>query len=644
MASTCVLRTNLKGILVMKSPLTSSRASGFLAIATACIWVITGSFAAAATPAQVRAAKELNIQIRKAGALYSNGKYEDSAAVVEAVQAKLGELAKEADAALMRLLEPTHNRVVRAHALLELEGIELPAIVPLEKAKPTPMPGGTPAGGVSFVKQVAPLLVAKCGNCHVNNARGQFSMVNFTALMKGSSAGVVVFPGDASGSRLIEVIESGDMPRGGGKLTAAEFKTLQDWIVQGAKYDGDDPQVGLNTLAPDAAGGAGPMLAVTKSTGKETVSFAGDIAQILASNCNGCHVNAQRVRGGLNMSNFQGLLRGGDSGPVLAPGKPAASLLIQRIKGENGEPRMPMGRTPLADDVIAKIEKWVAEGATFDGPDPEQNVVRVAALAKAQASTHEELSEARAELADQNWRLGMPGFDANSVKTTNFLLVGSMGEAALQEYGEVAEQVAPRIASMVGAPSDKALIKGRMTLFFFAQRYDYSEFGQMVEKRELPKDWRGHWVYDIVDAYGAMIPPRTDEYSLESLLSEQLAATYVASLSDTPEWYADGVGRVVASRVAPKDERVVAWNNDISGVLASLAKPDSFLSGKLPPKDAAIAGYSYVRFLMKDSKRTAALLDALRAGEKFEKAFSAVYGGSPAQVTQIWARTARRRR
>lgn len=303
-----------------------------------------------------------------------------------------------------------------------------------------------------------------------------------------------------------------------------------------------------------------------------------------------------------------------------------------------------MGRAPLSDEVIAKFEIWISEGATFDGLDPNQNVVRVAALSKARSSSHEELSDARAELAGKNWQLGMPGFEAKTARTRNFLLVGSMGEASLREYGEAAEKIAPRVAAIVGAPSDQALIKGRLTLFFFAQRYDYSEFGQMVEKRELPRGWRGHWKYDVVDAYGALIPPRTDEYSLDSLISEQLAATYMASLSDTPEWFADGVGRVVASRIAVKDSRVTAWNSELPEILAEFVKPDDFLRGKIPPEAAAIAGYSFVKFLMKDSKRTGALMDALRAGEKFATAFSKVYGGSPAQATQIWARTARRRR
>jgi hypothetical protein len=88
---------------------------------------------------------------------------------------------------------------------------------------------------------------------------------------------------------------------------------------------------------------------------------------------------------------------------------------------------------------------------------------------------------------------------------------------------------------------------------------------------------------------------------------------------------------------------VAKWNSELPAVLGSLAKPDEFLNGKLPPASASIAGYSFVKFLMKDSKRSGALLEALRGGEKFGKAFSTVYNGSPAQATQIWARTASRR-
>ena len=43
---------------------------------------------------------------------------------------------------------------------------------------------------------------------------------------------------------------------------------------------------------------------------------------------------------------------------------------------------------------------------------------------------------------------------------------------------------------------------------------------------------------------------------------------------------------------------------------------------------------------MGDSRRFQALVDGLRKGGEFTKTFSDVYGGSPAQVTQVWVRKA----
>ena len=60
-------------------------------------------------------------------------------------------------------------------------------------------------------------------------------------MMQGAKNLAVVMPGDGKGSRIYEVIESGDMPRGGGKVDMAELTTLTKWIDQGAKFDGKDP-------------------------------------------------------------------------------------------------------------------------------------------------------------------------------------------------------------------------------------------------------------------------------------------------------------------------------------------------------------------------------------------------------------------
>src|SRR5690606_24380409 len=109
------------------------------------------------------------------------------------------------------------------------------------------------------------------------------------------------------------------------------------------------------------------------------------------------------------------------------------SLLIKKLKGTADGNRMPQNLPPLPDDVIAKIEKWIDEGAKFDGGDPALNVRQVAALAKANASTHEELMAERVKLADARWRLGMPNIESHQIETKNFLVVSNLGENTLAE-------------------------------------------------------------------------------------------------------------------------------------------------------------------------------------------------------------------
>ena len=49
-----------------------------------------------------------------------------------------------------------------------------------------------------------------------------------------------ITPSDPADSNFIEVIESGEMPKGGLKVSDSELGTLKQWIAQGAKYDGDN--------------------------------------------------------------------------------------------------------------------------------------------------------------------------------------------------------------------------------------------------------------------------------------------------------------------------------------------------------------------------------------------------------------------
>ena len=68
------------------------------------------------------------------------------------------------------------------------------------------------------------------------------------------------------------------------------------------------------------------------------------------------------------MTTFAQLAKGGQQGEgiTLAPGKPDESYLVELIR-PGGQPRMPYKQDPLAVEKIATIERWVAEGAKYDG-------------------------------------------------------------------------------------------------------------------------------------------------------------------------------------------------------------------------------------------------------------------------------------
>lgn len=102
----------------------------------------------------------------------------------------------------------------------------------------------------------------------------------------------------------------------------------------------------------------------------QKVDFKRDIEPILASSCYQCH-NARRAQGQLRLDAKKPALDGGISGVAIVPGKSRESLLVKRLLGAEGLPRMPMGRPPLTDAQIALISAWIDEGAVW--PDTTEN-------------------------------------------------------------------------------------------------------------------------------------------------------------------------------------------------------------------------------------------------------------------------------
>jgi len=99
--------------------------------------------------------------------------------------------------------------------------------------------------------------------------------------------------------------------------------------------------------------------------------FENKIRPVLVKECYSCHsVDTKKgPKGGLFVDTRAGLLKGGDSGASIVPGKPTESLLINALHGDSVSTMPPKGK--LSDAVIADFEKWIKMGA----PDPRTGTV-----------------------------------------------------------------------------------------------------------------------------------------------------------------------------------------------------------------------------------------------------------------------------
>jgi mono/diheme cytochrome c family protein len=187
------------------------------------------------------------------------------------------------------------------------------------------------------------VLQRACAACHrADFASGGLSVDSREALLKGGASGPAIVPGGAATSLLVtRLVDAPGKPRMPPPPVAAlgekDKAALREWVDQGAPW------------AESAA----------------VVDYVKAIAPIFADNCVRCHGPGRREKG-LRLDTRTGALRGGLAGPVVEPGKAAASALVKRLTGE-AAPRMPYQEPPLPAEQIARVRAWIDAGAP--GPD-----------------------------------------------------------------------------------------------------------------------------------------------------------------------------------------------------------------------------------------------------------------------------------
>jgi hypothetical protein len=121
------------------------------------------------------------------------------------------------------------------------------------------------------------------------------------------------------------------------------------------------------------------------------VTFNRDVRPILSDACFQCHgPDEQQRKGGLRLDQSEGALQGGESGPAIVPGRPADSLVWQRIISGDPDIHMPppeTGRTLTAKQQET-LRQWIEQGAAWEGHWAFQPVRRPPLPATSSGSSH----------------------------------------------------------------------------------------------------------------------------------------------------------------------------------------------------------------------------------------------------------------
>jgi len=100
---------------------------------------------------------------------------------------------------------------------------------------------------------------------------------------------------------------------------------------------------------------------------KKDVSFNTDVKAIYAKSCAKCH-SGEKAKGDLHLDTREGVLKGGESGPVVVAGKSDQSNLVFYIADLVPDMEMPPlpkrnGFPALTKEQIGLIRAWIDQGA-----------------------------------------------------------------------------------------------------------------------------------------------------------------------------------------------------------------------------------------------------------------------------------------
>jgi len=118
--------------------------------------------------------------------------------------------------------------------------------------------------------------------------------------------------------------------------------------------------VGVGIVAVDS------LIQPTELCAADTVSYAEDVFPIFKGRCVGCHAAGQEgvEKSGLDLTTYEGLMKGTKFGPMVIPKDPDSSNLVWLLDWRGSpQTRMPHGKKKLSTCDRNAIRTWIREGA-----------------------------------------------------------------------------------------------------------------------------------------------------------------------------------------------------------------------------------------------------------------------------------------
>ena len=93
------------------------------------------------------------------------------------------------------------------------------------------------------------------------------------------------------------------------------------------------------------------------------VDYVSQIKPLLSEKCYSCH-GVLKQEANLRLETHDLMIEGGDSGSVIEPNQPEASLILERIRSSDSDRMPPEDEgSPLTPEQIELVETWIRNGA-----------------------------------------------------------------------------------------------------------------------------------------------------------------------------------------------------------------------------------------------------------------------------------------